>query len=69
MSVRTSRRRMPLPAAEAGEGDCMGSLSPALTGLKPDTDYWFKVWSYVQLPDITRYYGQQREAVHTKPLK
>ena len=44
-------------------------VSTTLTGLKPDTDYWFKVRSYVQLPDGTRYYGQQSEAVHTKTLK
>ena len=46
-----------------------GPISTTLTGLKPDTDYWFKVRSYVQLPDGTRYYGQQSEAVHTKTLK
>ena len=41
----------------------------AVLRLKPDTDYWFKVRSYVQLSDGTRYYGQQSEPVHTKTLK
>ena len=41
----------------------------AVLRLKPDTDYWFKVRSYVQLSDGTRYYGQLIEVVHTKTLK
>ena len=62
---------------EAGTGGVYGwaktivgsLISTTLTGLKPDTDYWFKVRYYVQLSDSTRYYGQKSEAVHTKTLK
>ena len=41
-----------------------GTLTETLTGLKRDTEYWFKVRSYVDLPDGSRYYGQLSEAVH-----
>ena len=34
------------------------------TGLKACTDYYYKVRSYVDLPDGTRYYGQLSEAKH-----
>ena len=62
---------IPLTTAKHGWAKTIvnGLISTTLTGLKPDTDYWFKVRSYVQLPDGTRYYGQQSEAVHTKTLK
>ncbi len=45
-----------------------GTLSATLTGLKANTDYWFKVRSYVDLPD-GRYYGQLSEAKHVMTLK
>ncbi len=41
-----------------------GTLTATLTGLKPNTDYWFKVRSYVDLPGGGRYYGQLSEAKH-----
>ena len=43
-----------------------GTLTETLTGLKRDTEYWFKVRSYVDLPDGSRYYGQLSEAVHAR---
>ncbi len=39
------------------------------TGLKPDTDYWYKVRSYVILPDGSKYYGQFSEARHVMTSK
>ena len=41
-----------------------GTLTATLTSLKANTDYWFKVRSYVDLPDGGRSYGQLSEAVH-----
>ena len=42
-----------------------GQTSVTVSGLKPKTDYWFKLRSYVDLPDGSRYYGQLSEAKHT----
>ncbi len=41
-----------------------GTLTATLKNLKANTDYWFKVRSYVDLPDGSRYYGQLSEAKH-----
>ena len=41
-----------------------GTLTDTLKNLKTGTDYWFKVRSYVDLPDGSRYYGQLSEAKH-----
>ena len=42
-----------------------GQLSVTVPNLKAKTDYWFKIRSYVELPNGERYYGQYSEAKHT----
>ena len=46
-----------------------GQLSITMPGLKANTDYWFKVRSYVDLPDGSRYYGQLSGARHAMTAK
>ncbi len=41
-----------------------GTLTATIKNLKANTDYWFKVRSYVDLPDGSRYYGQLSEPQH-----